>query len=63
MLEIVSALCIDVIACFGKTHVCTVVQEYFVLLYLCTAVVLKWRTVDVWSVPVICFFPHSNIIL
>jgi len=32
VLEIVSALFIDIIACFGKTHVCTVVQEYFVLL-------------------------------
>jgi len=32
VLEIVSALFIDVIAYFGKTHVCTVVQEYFVLL-------------------------------
>jgi hypothetical protein len=38
VLEIFSALCIDVIACFVKTHACSVVQEYFGLLYdLCTA--------------------------
>jgi len=42
VLEIVSALFVDVIKHFSKTHVCSVVQEYFVLLwYLYTPAVLK----------------------
>jgi hypothetical protein len=29
VLEIIGALCPNVIACFGKPHACSVLQEYF----------------------------------